>query len=48
MMEAMVNRQVAMTKGGASAKRMKIAAKETASTPTNSIMYGLTPAGVLN
>jgi hypothetical protein len=37
-----------MTKGGASAKRIKIAAKEIASTPTNRVMNGLTPTSVLN
>jgi hypothetical protein len=31
-----------MTKGGASAKRMKIAAKETDSTPINNVTYGFT------
>jgi len=31
--EAMINRYVAITKGGASARRMKMAAKETEITP---------------
>lgn len=31
-----------MTRGGASAKRMKMAAKETASTPTSRVMYAFT------
>ena len=37
-----------MTKGGASAKRMKIAAKETDNTPTNRVMYGFTLITALN
>jgi hypothetical protein len=36
-----------MTRGGASAKRIKIAAKETDSTPTNRVTYGFTMIIVL-
>jgi hypothetical protein len=48
MIEAIVKRYVAITRGGASAKRIKIAAKETESTPTNRIIYGFTPITVLS
>ncbi len=37
-----------MTKGGASAKRMKIAAKETDSTPRKRVTYGFTLISVLS
>jgi hypothetical protein len=42
MIEARANLQAAMTSGGASARRINIAAKETDTTPKNRIMYGLT------
>ena len=40
--EAILKRKEAITRGGASAKRMKIAAKEIDSTPANRMIYGFT------
>jgi hypothetical protein len=46
--EAMAKRYVAITKGGASAKRIKIAANEIDSTPTKRIIYGFILISFLN